>query len=517
MAEEKKQSVLDDEKDTSSSSVNVYLQQPEEQKEEIIISLHTIVQKFSKWFLPWVLASIIIAILIAGVSIFFSTTSSAPVQALIGFNYNGIEKGKNPDGTDFNPYSIKSPQVISKALQSIGMEADDDDDNDNNLLEKVREGIEIVGDIPEDAYDRLTLYKSVYETAGNGQLSAVEKMLETSWNATQFRVKFDYKKVGITRTEAVKILNAILVEYRSYFFEKYGYNEALGESLDAMSYTEYDYAQAVDQFESTLKRMKRYVNNLASDDTARFRSTDTGYTFADLREAISLVQDSDLSRVTSYINANIVTKDKDRLRVYYDYRIENLTLEKSSLQSQLGATEQAIKEYEKDNVYIFGGTDDVNLQTTMSSTQYDNMMQRKLNLSEEIAETTRSIEYYRARQEALKKNTVGSSDKKKVVEQDLEAVNEKISRLIELVNLTANDYYENVSLANAYKIKVPASMEVKTTVVGGIKNALLPLIGVEMLLFAAYITVAFVQTLKHDYLKHNAKKIAAKENAGKAE
>ena len=487
------------EKSKESRNVNVILKSEEKQHEdEVIISLSAVFRKLKKYFMVWFLVSVIIGGLIVGLSIFFSTTSSTPVRALVSFNYDGIEKGKNPDGSDFDPNSLKNPSVIEGALSDCGMELE--------LLESVRNGIDIYGIVPEDTINRLTAYSKVFENATNG-MPAAQAILDESWFSTQYRISFNFREAGISRSDAVQLLNSMLDQYKLYFYKTYGFNEPLGSSLGALNYAEYDYAQAVDMFDDSLTKLRRYVNSLATDDTTRFRSTVTGYTFADLRDTINTVQELDLDMISSYITVNNVTKDKERVQAYYEYRIENLTRQKTEYREELESIEASIESYVKDDMYIFG--ENVNTQTTTASEQYDKMIAQKIAKQAELSHTTQQIEYYNQRLKALRLNSVGGQDKKQYVETELAKLDEKIKNLTELVKETSDDYYENVSLSNAYSVLVPASSDVKTTVKNGVSDALMPVIGLEIILLMAYLGYAFVQSIIEETRKKRLAKVSA--------
>ena len=169
----------------SEQNVNLILRQEEKNEEEVVVSLSAIIRKLKKYFTVWFLVSILVGGLIAGISVFFRTTSITPVHAIVSFTHKGIEKGKNPDGTDFDANTLKAPGIIEAALLECNQEPD--------LLEKVRRGIEIEGIIPENAYQRLAAYKNVYETASSGQLAATQAMLDVSWVSTQYTISFNYK------------------------------------------------------------------------------------------------------------------------------------------------------------------------------------------------------------------------------------------------------------------------------------------------------------------------------------
>lgn len=489
--------------DQNTKNVNLIVKNEEEHGEEIVVSLSAIIRKLKKYFLVWFMTSVIIGGLVGGVSVFFSTTSSTPVRALVSFTHSGIEKGRNPDGSVFDANSMKNPLVLDRALKACNM--------DEDLLETVRRDIEIEGIVPEDVYDRLTTYRSILDTMSSGQLAAANAMLDQTWHSTQYKVIFNYKDAKITRSEAVQLVNAILDAYRDFYFEQYGYNEALGNVLNSMDYTEYDYAEAVDMFRTSLNSLSRYVSSLANDDTTRFRSTKTGLTFADLKSNISSIKDLDLDLISSYLNLNNITKDKDRLQAYYEFRIENLERQQKTDEETLAAVNAAFDSYEKDQVIIFSDSI-ANTESTIASDEYDKLINRRISAQNALSETKESIDYYKERVATLRKTTVGSTDKVKKIEADLERVDKKIKELVQTVNDTADDYYQNVSLANAYNVLVPATADMGTTVKSGISKAIIPAFGLEALLFVSYMIVVLIEAISEETRKKRiAKALAANE------
>ncbi len=80
---------------------------------------------------------------------------------------------------------------------------------------------------------------------------------------------------------------------------------------------------------------------------------------------------------------------------------------------------------------------------------------------------------------------------------------------MQTVNDTADDYYQNVSLANGYNVLVPATADISTSIRSGISKAIIPAFGLEALLFVAYMIVVLYEALKEETLKRNAAHAAA--------
>lgn len=470
-----------------------------EDENRVILSFGTLSKKLKKYFLIWVIIAVVLLAAALGFAAITTHVNKVPLTALISFSYNGVEKGLDPNGMKFDVNSIKSPEVIESALTELG--------HDLNQIEVIRRNINFEGQRPKDIIERLTTYERVLDESGS--ISAAEKILETSYYPTQYTVSFDYNDTDFSDEEAVAIFNEILSNYTDYFYEKYGYNENLGSAVTAISYADYDYAEALDVFENSLNTLRRYVSDLASEDQTRFRSTVTGYTFDDLYSALGTVKSIDLDMISSYVIVNNLTKDKERATAYYEHRIKSLTRQRDEYEEQLKAYEDAIQAYEKDQVIVFGGAEETNTQTSVASAQYDKMFTQKNSVAVSLASTKQSINYYKDRMQALKNNSSGSASMNAKVEEELAALNVKINELVELVYATSEDYYKNVTFKNAYNILAPAANTASDKAMRIVKNTILPAIILEILAIVVYFAVAIIQALMSDNRK--AKKLALAE------
>ncbi|MDE6426316.1 MAG: lipopolysaccharide biosynthesis protein [Ruminococcus sp.] len=483
----------------SEHNLNITLQNEEKNDNDIIISLGTIFKKLKKYVLIWIVVAVIVFAAVFGSTTVNTIHRKPTLTALVSFTYDGIEKGLDPAGQDFNKEMIKNPVVIEKALTNLGLPLDNLDD--------IRNGINIQGIIPTDAMDKILTYKNVYENANSNNLQAAQAMLDVYYFPTEYKVSFNYSGTSFNRNTAVEVINKILEEYKSYFFDIYGYNETLGNSITALDISSYDYSEAIEVLKTSLNTMSTYLQQLSKDDKTRFRSSVTGYTFDDLYEAIETLKSIDLDKVSSYVNVNNLTKDKNTSIAYYEYRINELNRRKSSIEEQLASVKDSINAYEKDQIIIFGnGTDNTNTQATQKSQQYDDMIEQKLTLTNELATTKQNINFYRERRDALQKSSSTDKDKIKQVDQQLEDVNKKISAMIEDVKLTADDYYENVTFQNAYNILVPASNTMSSTISAVKSNIKTPLLLGEGAIFALYFMVAFIEAIKTDAFDNKKKK-----------
>ena len=476
-------------------NLSITIKNQEEKENEVVVSISTVLKKLRKYVFIWLVVAVLFVVFSFGYATITTHVSKPSLVALISFSYKGIEKGLDPNGRKFEVTSVKNPAVIEAALDELGM--------DMTNLEPIRQGIRFEGIKPKNAVDRITLYDKVLDT--NGNVNAVEKILETTYFPTQYKVYFNYNETSLSDSEAVEVFNMMLDKYQNYFYETYGYNESLGSAVTTINYADYDYSEAVDVFDNSLTTLEKYVKQLSKEDTTRFRSAETGYTFDDLYESIKTIESIDLDKISSYVTVNNLTKDKDEALAYYEYRIKALNRSKAQYEEEIASYDASIASYQKDQIIVFGnGTDNTNTESTVASEQYDKMIQAKNDIATSLAQTKQSINYYKERQEALKNNPVGSSAKTEKVEADLASLNEKVTSLVDIVNKTSDDYYRNVTFKNAYSVLVPATNTATDMISHIIENAKKPLLILEALGLMVFFCVAFIEALISDNKKRKA-------------
>ncbi len=478
-------------------NLNITIKNQEDKADEVVVSISTVIKKLKKYLFVWIVAAVFFVVASFGYAAITTHVNKPELSALVSFSYSGIEKGLAPDGRKFDVNTLKDPSVIKDTLTEL--------DIDQSELETIRQGISFKGVIPKDAADRITLYDKILDDNTSGGLQAAEKILDTTYFPTQYFVYFNYNGTSLSDKQAVDVLNGMLKQYETYFYKTYGYNEAIGSSVAAIDYQDYDYSEALDVFSDNISALKRYVKQLSNDDKARFRSAETGYTFDDLYDALDTVQSVDIDRISSYVSIYNLTKDKDQALAYYEYRIKAMNREQAAYEEELASYEASIASYEKDQIIIFGnGTNDTNTTSSIASEQYDKMIQAKNNIAASLARTKQRVEYYKERQEALQNNPVGSNEYTETVEANLASVKEKVSKLVDLVKTTSDEYYKSVTFGNAYTILVPASNTVSSKLGLIIDNAKMPLVILEVLAFLVFFGVAFVEALIQDNKKRKA-------------
>lgn len=417
-----------------------------------------------------VCAGVLVGLIVIGVDYIAGQNTYA--RAVVSFQYEGIEDGVDPNGAAFDINKLKSPKVIEDALMSLG--------NTGFDAEKIRESIEIEGVIPEDAVERITVIKEM----SLEDVSNYEKILDVSYFPSQYII-YLRKSSGMSGTEAVQILNAVLDSYRTYFMDMYANTEVLTVTGNLIDYKDYDYTEAMDMLETQMEIMQDYVNE-RRDQAPEFRSSGTGLSFGDISMALDTVSEIDIANLNSYIESHTLTKDVERQREYYEYRIKKYNMEIAENQVELSNIQSVIDKYQKDPLVIVS-SQETTQEIEQTNAYYDQLLQQRLAISAEIASlNTKLNETYtllNAVSGAVGKNTQDEYD---YVDGKLASLTETIAKWADLTEQTAQEYYTTTLFSNAYKISVPAQYTAAGGLVASAKKIAIPVAAMLFVVFAVW-------------------------------
>ncbi|SFC10883.1 hypothetical protein [Butyrivibrio sp. YAB3001] len=381
-------------------------------------------------------------------------------RAMITFQFDGIEKGLDPNGAAFDVSLLKSPYVIESALSGMGI--------DERNIETVRKNINIVGVIPEDAVERITVINKMAEKDTDNY----EKLLDVSYFPSQY-VVYLYDDGTFKNNELSQILNGVLSSYKQYFLDTYANAEALTVTSNLLSGDDYDYGESIDLVKTQISIMLSYVEEKMKE-APDFRASSTGLSFEDIVTALNFVKSVDVSRLSSFVESNSLTKDKSRQVEYYEYRIRTASNEISELETQLETVSNIISSYEKDPVVVVSGSDST-LQYGEKNEYYDQLVSKKISLNQQIAEKNTGLNEYYLLLNNL--NAVAQSN----VQADYEYADSLLARLnttianwVALVEETTEEYYTTTLFSNAVKVAVPAQYFVDGGIMHIAKNVAIP-------------------------------------------
>lgn len=384
-----------------------------------------------------------LGLIVAGVQYLMGKSSYA--RAVISFQYEGIEEGLDPNGAAFDVNKLKAPVVIEDALRNLGIT--------DISVEDIRKNIVIEGVIPEDAVERITVIKEMaLEDASN-----YEKILDVSYFPSQYII-YLYKDSFMSGTDTTAILNAVLESYRTYFMDTYANTEVLTVTSNLIDYKEYDYAESIDMLESQIEIMIDYVTE-RKEQAADFRSVNTGLSFGDIETSLRTVEEIDLANLISYVENTTLSKDKVRMKEYYEYKIRKGNMKLSELQVQLTTVQNTIDTYAKDPVVIVSSQESTQ-ELTQTNEYYDKLIEEKLRLNRQIAATNTELnEAYELLNNMNSSTRKNSQEEYDYADAMLEKVASTLAKWVTLTEDTTEEYYSTTLFSNAYKVAVPAKYQ----------------------------------------------------------
>ena len=98
--------------DTETSNVMIVQNTVQDEEDTITIPVAEIFHQLRKYVLLWVLIAVVAAGLVFGGSLVAYSSKCTPLTAMVGFSYDGIESGLDPNGNEFDANSIKTPSII---------------------------------------------------------------------------------------------------------------------------------------------------------------------------------------------------------------------------------------------------------------------------------------------------------------------------------------------------------------------------------------------------------------------
>lgn len=478
---------------------------------ESILSFRKLFHNIKKLFILWLSAAILVFLIIS----VYSTTKEIigrEINVIINFSFDGIESGHDPSGNKFDANEIKDKTAIKTCLDDMGKEYSDND------VENIYTSISISGNVPSDVINRITNYSSIYSQEDVNQAPSVG---DKTYYPTQYTITMDCSRVNLSFSQSAKFLNKLTENYTKTFFSKYGYKKSLEDAITVIDYNDYDYIDAISVFDSSLTSIQNYIDNIANNDETRFRSEKSGYTFTDLSRAINTIRTEDLDLISSYVTVYNVTKSKENLIANYQFKIEDLTRNKTICEEQIKTLNDTISAYEKNSILIFANATSGTDATLNSSTEtYDNLIEQQVNLQKQLSSYEQRINMLSKRIDGLKNNTnTGSSEK---VSEDLDKINNKITDLLNTVNITVSEYYENEVLKNSYTIISEASDSIFSIIKTSISKYWILIIASELIIISLYLLTCTVAVNQKVYdsivlVKNKIFRKKAKDNKSKSD
>lgn len=455
-----------------------------DEQDEIRVDFSMIGKHLKRLFALWLSLALGLGCLSGAAGLLLQKSADNTAQAIIDIS-----------DTTYDVTKIKSPTVIREVLDEMDLDMLD--------MEKFQNAVEINGMIPSDSYEQLSMYYDLLEQNSVNPLEIIRSLLNTSYSVSQYVISFHYSDVHLSQKDGIAFLSALLRAYQDYCVKVYRHDVTLSNPLSAISYSEYDYAEAANIFATVLENATTYLSNLENSASGRknsariFRSSETGLTFQDLLRTASLLKGIDLDRLSSYIVIHSVSDEEPETEIsYYQWRIEQLEQQQAVQRTRFNSLTDSINSYNKDDILIINGTNGSSMISNPETVNvnYDTMIQERLDAQASIASYTRTIAYFQSVIDGFQNTeTASRPEDVQYVKEGLEQLNAKVNELLQNIILTANEYYEDAAFLDVMQVVVPATAKepplISTTTVKIV-------LATEALVFFCYCGVAVMEGLR---------------------
>lgn len=381
---------------------------------------------------------------------------------ILGFNYAGIEKGLNPNGTQFNKNDLISTNELNYLFDKYsekGLKSKD--------LKSLRQNIEVKGIVPQYITERIE--------------QALKKGETLSYTPTQYSISL---KDG-NKEIADELIEGIIAEFQKNY--KLEYN-IVGVTQNLV----YDYDDYILIIQEQIKKL---LAETQGEKKTKFSSQTTGVSYLELARKLENFKNIELKKYISYIDIYNFSKDAVTKKTKLESEIKRLRLEKDRLLGEAEVVKKALDEY----------------KPTTKQLVLPTVGEMGIKLETENEYYSKLIEQY------IKLNTEASNKEYKIIEnkQELEDIkipteeeNVKIQEVIKNLVLEINELTKEINKLNkeyvdieyGEMIKKIAPVELKTE---GKSIFLYAIVGIVLGVFAGIFIVFMKEFFKSSKLRYN--------------
>lgn len=260
------------------------------------------------------------------------------VTTRVEFVYSGIEKGLTPTGTEFDKNEIKNNDVLTAAVTRSGLE------DRIKVVSHLRESV-VVTDVATREYQELK------DLAASGNADAKATLLSYKFYPTQFDVSIeDFKKLGLSKKEALSLLDNIVSAYKEYFVSRYSNRQAFSIQ-DFNLENDAEYVEYYGRYETYLVTVDNYVNSFENVDSQYVASN--GKSFAALQDMYDTLSD-ELSAFYRFLFEHTVAKNMASAKSSLGNIVRSLDNKITVLEDELTEIDKKMDNYKPDRTETGG-------------------------------------------------------------------------------------------------------------------------------------------------------------------
>lgn len=383
-------------------------------------------------------------------------------NTILGFNYVGIEKGLNPNGTQFSKNNLISTNELNYLFDKYngkGLKSED--------LKSLRENIEIKEIVPQYITERIE--------------QALKKGETLSYTSTQYSISL---KDG-NKEIAEELVEGIIDEFQKNYKLEY---EIVGVAQNPI----YDYDDYIFVIQEQIKKLEAETQG---EKKVKFSSQITGVSYLELARKLENFKNIELKKYISYIDIYNFSKDAATKKTKLESEIKRLRLEKDRLLGEARVVKKALDEYKpttKQLVLPTVGEMGIKLET--ENEYYSKLIEQYIKLNTEAS--NKEYEIIENKQE-LEDIKIPTEEENAKIQEVIKNLVLEINELTKEVNKLNKEY---VDIEYGEMIRKIAPVELKTE---GKSVFLYAIVGIVLGVFTGVFIVFMKEFFKSYKLRYN--------------
>lgn len=383
-------------------------------------------------------------------------------NTILGFNYLGIEKGLNPNGTQFNKNDLVSTNELNYLFDKYnekGLKSKD--------LKSLRQNIEVKGIVPQYITERIE--------------QALKKGETLSYTPTQYSISLKDGNKDI----AEELVQDVIAEFNKKYKPQY---EISGVSLN----NSYDY-------DDYIVILKEHINRLLLETKGemkeKFSSKITGVSYIELSRKIQNYENVNLKKYISYIDVYNFSNNALTKKTRLEADIKMLKLEKSKLLGEAEVVKKALDEYKPTTKQlVLPSIGEMGIKLDTENEYYSKLLGKYIELNTLAANKDYEIKYKKQELEEIK---TPSSTEDEAIQKIIKNLVTELNKITEEINNLNKEYFD---VEYGEMVKKIAPVELKTE---GKSVFLYAIVGIALGAFIGIFIVFIKEFFKSYKLKYN--------------
>lgn len=381
---------------------------------------------------------------------------------ILGFNYVGIEKGLNPNGTQFNKNDLVSTNELNYLFDKYnekGLKSKD--------LKSLRQNIEVKGIVPQYITERIE--------------QALKKGETLSYTPTQYSISLKDGNKDI----AEELVQDVIAEFNKKYKPQYEISEV---SLN----NSYDY-------DDYIVILKEHINRLLLETKGemkeKFSSKITGVSYIELSRKIQNYENVNLKKYISYIDVYNFSNNALTKKTRLEADIKMLKLEKSKLLGEAEVVKKALDEYKPTaKQLVLPSIGEMGIKLDTENEYYSKLLGKYIELNTLAANKDYEIKYKKQELEEIK---TPSSTEDEAIQKIIKNLVTELNKITEEINNLNKEYFD---VEYGEIVKKIAPVELKTE---GKSVFLYAIVGIVLGAFIGIFIVFIKEFFKSYKLKYN--------------